>query len=52
MAITKMAKVMIVCHRSQASELLEALQHRGICQILDAEQASVTKDAPDLAEKT
>jgi V/A-type H+-transporting ATPase subunit I len=52
MAITKMAKVMIVCHRSQASELLEVLQHRGICQILDAEQASVTKDAPDLAEKT
>ena len=49
MAISQMAKVMIVSHRSQASELLEALQDEGICQILNAEQAMVTKDMPELA---
>ncbi|MHC4365803.1 MAG: V-type ATP synthase subunit I, partial [Planctomycetota bacterium] len=36
-------------HRSQASELLELLQHEGICQILNAEQAMVSKDWPDLS---
>ncbi|RKY25418.1 MAG: hypothetical protein DRP62_01280 [Planctomycetota bacterium] len=49
MAISKMAKVMIVSHRTQASQLLEALQRDGICQILNAEQAMVSKDWPDLA---
>lgn len=49
MAITQMAKVMLVTHRSQAAELLEALQHDGICQILNAQQAAVTKDMPELA---
>jgi len=34
MAIAPMTKVMIVCHRSQVSDLLEALQEEGICQIL------------------
>ena len=48
MAIAQMAKVMIVSHRSQASDLLEALQHEGICQILNAEEAIVTKDFPEL----
>ncbi len=49
MAIAKMAKVMIISHRSQAAELLEALQAEGICQILNAEQAMVSKDFPELA---
>jgi V/A-type H+-transporting ATPase subunit I len=49
MAIAQMAKVIIVTHRSQASELLELLQHEGICQILNAEQAMVSKDWPDLS---
>ncbi|UCF44206.1 MAG: V-type ATP synthase subunit I [Planctomycetota bacterium] len=49
MAITQMAKVMLVTHRSQAPELLEALQRDGICQILNAQQAAVTKDMPELA---
>jgi len=44
MAIARMAKVMIVSHRSQASALLEALQHEGICQILNAEEAMVSKE--------
>ena len=48
MAIAQMAKVMIVTHRSQASELLEALQTESICQLLNAEQAFVTKDMPEL----
>jgi V/A-type H+-transporting ATPase subunit I len=49
MAIAQMAKVMLVTHRSQAAELLEALQRDGICQILNAQQATVTKDMPELA---
>ncbi len=48
MAIAQMAKVMIVSHRSQASDLLEALQAEGICQFLNAEQAMVAKDMPEL----
>ena len=49
MAIAQMAKVIIVSHRTQASELLEVLQHEGICQILNAEEAMVSRDAPELA---
>ncbi|HUT29031.1 MAG TPA: V-type ATP synthase subunit I [Sedimentisphaerales bacterium] len=49
MAIVQMAKVMIVTHRSQASDLLEALQCEGICQILNADEAAVSRDFPDLA---
>jgi V/A-type H+-transporting ATPase subunit I len=48
MAIAQMEKVIIVTHRSQASELLEALQREGICHILNAEEAMVSKDAPEL----
>ncbi len=49
MAVSRMAKVIIVSHRSQAAELLEALQYEGICQILNAEQAMVSKAFPELA---
>ncbi|MEN8127929.1 MAG: V-type ATP synthase subunit I [Planctomycetota bacterium] len=48
MAIASMQKVMIVAHRSQAAELLGALQDAGIVQILDAERAMVTKEWPEL----
>ncbi len=48
MAIAQMAKVMIVSHRSQVSDLLEALQAEGICQILNVEEAMVSKDLPAL----
>ncbi len=48
MAIAQMEKVIIVTHRSQASELLEALQREGICHILNAEEAIVSRDAPEL----
>lgn len=50
MAIAKMTKVMIVSHRTQASDLLEALQSEGICHILNAEQASISKEFPELGE--
>lgn len=40
---------MIVCHRSQAPQLLEDLQHSGTCQILNAEEAMISKEHPDLA---
>ena len=48
MAIAQMAKVMIVSHRTEVTELLEVLQHEGICQILNAEEAMVSKDWPEL----
>jgi V/A-type H+-transporting ATPase subunit I len=48
MAIAQMEKVIIVTHRSQASDLLEALQREGICHILNAEEAIVSRDAPEL----
>ena len=48
MAIAQMAKVIIVSHRTQASELLEALQREGICHILNADEAMLTKDWPEL----
>lgn len=49
MAITPMAKVMIVCHRTQVSDLLAALQAEGICQILNADEAAISRDTPGLA---
>ncbi|MCK4998992.1 MAG: V-type ATP synthase subunit I [Anaerohalosphaera sp.] len=48
MAIAQMTKVMIVSYREEAAKLLEALQHEGIVQILDAERAMVTKNWPEL----
>jgi V/A-type H+-transporting ATPase subunit I len=47
MAIAQMAKVIIVSHYTQASELLEALQREGICQILNAQEAMVSRDMPE-----
>jgi len=49
MAISQMAKVLIVTHRTEASGLLEALQGEGICQVLNAEEAIVSRDWPELA---
>jgi V/A-type H+-transporting ATPase subunit I len=48
MAVAQMAKVIIVSHRSQASELLEALQREGICHILNADEAMLSRDFPEL----
>ena len=48
MAISKMAKVIIVSHRTEATQLLELLQRGGICQILNAEEAMVSRDFPEL----
>ncbi|MBN1815912.1 MAG: hypothetical protein JW828_01040 [Sedimentisphaerales bacterium] len=48
MAIAKMTKVMIAVHRSQAVELLEALQAAGIVELLDAERAMISKEWPEL----
>jgi V/A-type H+-transporting ATPase subunit I len=50
MAVVQMTKVMIVSHRTQASELLEALQREGICQILNAQEAIVSRDMPELVK--
>ncbi|UCG47237.1 MAG: V-type ATP synthase subunit I [Phycisphaerales bacterium] len=49
MAVARMAKFIIVTHRAEAARLLETLQAEGICQILNAEEAVVTRDEPDLA---
>ncbi len=48
MAIAKMAKIIIASHRTQASELLEELQRGGICHILNAEEAMLSRDFPEL----
>ena len=48
MAIAQMAKVMIVSHRTEASELLEVLQREGICHILNAQEAMVSRNFPEL----
>lgn len=48
MAVARMAKFIIISHRSEASELLEALQDQGICQILNAEDATIAKSSEDL----
>lgn len=47
-----MAKVMIITHRSEASELLESLQTEGICQVLNAKDASVSRDLPEPAARS
>ena len=47
MAISMMAKMIIVTHRTDSAELLEALQHEGICQILNSEEATVSRDMPE-----
>jgi len=49
MAIAAMTKLMIVSHRSEVAELLDALQQQGVCQILNAEEAIVSKDLPEPA---
>jgi len=49
MAIAKMAKILIASHRTQASDLLEELQHQGICHILNAEEAILSKDFPEIS---
>lgn len=48
MSICKMTKILIVSHRSEATELLEALQGEGICQILSAEKSAISKNFSDL----
>ena len=48
MAIAQMSKIMIVTHRSEAVDVLEALQQEGIAQILDAERTMISKDWPEL----
>jgi len=48
MAISAMQKIMIVSHRSEVGELLEALQQEGICQVLNADEAISPKEFADL----
>jgi V/A-type H+/Na+-transporting ATPase subunit I len=52
MAIAQMKKFMIASHRSEAADLLEALQRAGIVQILDAERAMISKEWPELEVKS
>ncbi len=52
MAVAQMEKVIIVSHRSETFSVLEALQNDGICQVLNAEQAAISKDSPDLIVET
>jgi len=49
MAIAQMRKVVIVTHRSQVENLLEAVQSDGICQVLNTEEAVVARDLGEAA---
>ncbi len=49
MAIVKMTKVIIASYRDEAGMLLEKLQKEGIIEILNAEQAMVSKEWPELS---
>src|SRR4030042_5370074 len=48
MAIAQMAKIIMLSHTPQASELREALQREGNCHILNADEAIVSRDFPDI----
>ncbi|OHB54099.1 MAG: hypothetical protein A2173_06545 [Planctomycetes bacterium RBG_13_44_8b] len=48
MSIAQMQKILIASYRTEAKEVLEALQSSGIMQILDAERAIVSKEWPEL----
>jgi|GEM_PF-186419 len=48
MAVSEMLKVLLVSHRSESAELLEALQSAGICQVLGLEEAAVSSDVGGL----
>ncbi len=48
MSIAQMQKVLIASFRTEAADALESLQSSGIMQILDAEQAIVSKEWPEL----
>ncbi|MFA5252244.1 MAG: V-type ATPase 116kDa subunit family protein, partial [Phycisphaerae bacterium] len=50
MAIVQMTKFMIVSHRGEAGRLLESLQQAGICQILNADTAAISKQMKDLEQ--
>jgi len=52
MAIAPMQKVMIAAHRSQAGQIISALQDAGIIEILNAERAMVSKEWPELEMDT
>ena len=45
MAVTRMSKFVIASFHNEADALLEALQQKGICQILNAESATLGKEA-------
>jgi len=49
MAISQMAKMIVISHRTEASQLLEALQNEGICEVLTAQEAAVSRDLPEPA---
>jgi len=51
MAVAQMSKFIIASHGSEASDLLETLQQEGICHILEAEKAMITRDAPELVKE-
>jgi V/A-type H+-transporting ATPase subunit I len=52
MAIAQMKKVIIASFRDEAGELLEKLQQAGIMQVLDFQQAVISKDSPELQSST
>ncbi|MFH1614177.1 MAG: V-type ATP synthase subunit I [Planctomycetota bacterium] len=48
MAIAAMTKVLLASHKSEAAALLEQLQQQGILQVLNAQEAMISKEWPEL----
>lgn len=51
MAISRMTKILIATHRSEAESLLDALQQEGLCHILALDRSTLKKEFPDLISR-
>ena len=49
MSVAKMSKILVLCHKSEANEMLEKIQDSGIAQMLGSDQASLVKAYGELA---
>ncbi|AQQ69742.1 V-type ATP synthase subunit I [Limihaloglobus sulfuriphilus] len=51
MSVVKMSKILVLCHKTMASEVLEKLQDSGLAQTLSCDQAQVAKKYEELIPK-
>jgi V/A-type H+/Na+-transporting ATPase subunit I len=51
MSVVKMSKILVLCHKSMAPEVLEKLQDCGLVQTLNSDQSQVAKKYEELKPK-